>query len=198
MFLQDFIIERGVKQSTVSMYIKRHAADFENHTSMKDGKLWLDETAQELLGKKYPVLPVDDVWTPAAKKAYDELAEELRETNREVRKLNEENRELRQFEIKYRALETEQRLLVEEAVLEKDKEISILEGYLRESKENYKILEEEKNSWIATFTSQEQEIYEKDELIKKEREQHISEVNELQKKLQIEQNKSWWDKLRKR
>lgn len=136
MFLQDFIAERNIKQSAASMYIKRHEEEFDGHISIKEGKSWLDEIAIELLSKKYPVLPVDDVWTPAAKQKYDELAEELRETNKEVRQLNAENRELRQFEMKYRALETQQQLLIEEAVMKKDKEIGILEGFLQDAKNN--------------------------------------------------------------
>ena len=123
MFLQDFIKERNVKQSAVSMYIKRHEKVFDGHTSIRDGKMWLDDVALELLSKKYPVILPDDVWPPLAKQKYDELQEELREANKEIRQLNAENRELRQFEMKYHALEMEQRKLIETAVTESQVEL---------------------------------------------------------------------------
>lgn len=158
MFLQDFIAERNVKQSAVSMYLARHSAEFDGHTSIKDGKTWLDEEAVILLSKKYPVLPVDDIWTPQAKKAYDELQEELRETNREVRQLNNENRELRQYEMKYRALETQQQLLIAEAIMDKDKEIGILEGFIQDAKTNIEAQQSEIDQLKALVEKKDREL----------------------------------------
>lgn len=148
MYLQDFISARNIKQSAASMYLKRHEEEFEGHTELRDGKLWLDETAVALLSKKYPVLPVDDIWTPQAKQAYDAIQEELRDANAEIRMLNKENRAYREFEMKYRALETEYQLkLVAEVDKETGdlkKEIGHLEGFIQDAKREIEVLQKEK------------------------------------------------------
>ena len=125
MFLQDFIAERGIKQSTASMYMTRHTEEFDGHTSIKDGKTWLDDVAVELLSKKYPVKPVDDIWTPTAKKAYDALQEDLRDSGELIKELARENKRLHKVELEYKALETQQLMLIEKAVSEKQAELDI-------------------------------------------------------------------------
>lgn len=125
MFLQDFIVERNVKQSAASMYIKRHEKEFAGHTELREGKLWLDEEAVKLLSKKYPMLPPDDVWTPAAKQKYDELAEELRETNKELRLVNAECRKMIGYKMEFLALQTEQKKLIDTAVSEREAELNL-------------------------------------------------------------------------
>lgn len=176
MFLQDFIAERNIKQSAVSMYLKRHAEEFNGHTEQRDGKTWLDDEAVNLLSKKYPVLPADEVWTPTAWKKYSDLQEELQDSSKEIRQLNAENRELRKIEVKYRALETEQRILIAEAVSEKDKEIGILEGFLKDAKENIEYLQEEKESALKDKQN---------------------EIDQLKAELQAEKSRKWkfpWSK----
>lgn len=53
--LSDFAKSRGVNRDTITQYIRRNKEQFEGHTKV-DGKwMELDQVAEELLDKKYPL-----------------------------------------------------------------------------------------------------------------------------------------------
>ena len=121
--LKEFAEGRNVNPHTVATYVRRHPDLFDGHTELDGKKLLLDDTAVEVLSKVYPALPPEDIWTPGAKRKYDELQEELREADKEIRILNQENREYRKMELEYRALQTEYQLQLTAAIDEKTAEL---------------------------------------------------------------------------
>lgn len=56
MNISEFARDRGLKPTTVSLYIRRHANEFDGHTrpSGTGNSLELDDIALEILDKKYP------------------------------------------------------------------------------------------------------------------------------------------------
>ena len=55
MYLRDFADQRGVKPDTVAAYIREHEAEFAGCTWMEGKQKVLDDSAVELLDKKYPL-----------------------------------------------------------------------------------------------------------------------------------------------
>lgn len=139
MYLQDFIIERNLKQSTIAMFMKRHQKEFDGHTELRDRRVWLDDVAVTILSKKYPTPMIDEIWSPQAKQAYDSLQEELRDANAEIRLLIKTLREYQEFEMKYRALEMEYQLKLDTAI---NQETTVLQEKLDKLNAEKKLLEE--------------------------------------------------------
>lgn len=55
MTITEFARSRNEQAQTISIYMKRHAAEFEGHTRKKGKSVELDEKAIEILDKVYPV-----------------------------------------------------------------------------------------------------------------------------------------------
>lgn len=55
MFLIEFVESRQLSYKAVDSYIRRNKAFFDSHKELKDGKVWLDSHAVEILSQKYPL-----------------------------------------------------------------------------------------------------------------------------------------------
>ena len=194
MKIQEFVEGRNINAGTVRKYIQRNPDKFNGHIG-RPNNINLDEIAIQLLEEKYPFpQPIEVIQDTAAIK---DLQEELIEVNRKLRDLYEENRELMQYEIKYRALETQQLQLIEQAVNEKEQEItSEFQKQLEAKNFELKQLQTEKADWVSIFKDREREVVQLQLKMKDEQEQHLQQINELNDALEKEKNKSWWQKLR--
>lgn len=74
------------------------------------------------------------------------------------------------------------------------KEIELLEGFLKEAKANIEHAEEEKI--VAVKEAEDRAKLQYQEAENKLRKHYQEELEELRRKLEVEKNKSWWDKLR--
>lgn len=74
------------------------------------------------------------------------------------------------------------------------KEIELLEGFLKEAKANIEHAEEEKKA--AVKEAEDRVKLKHQEAENKLRKHYQEELEELRRKLEVEKNKSWWDKLR--
>lgn len=131
MYLKDFAESRGISSKTISAYINRNKNLLEKHKKVKNGKVWLDKKAVEILSEKYPL----------AVEKENQLAKELVEAQAKIISLQE--------------------ILV--------------------------------NLQPKLLLADEQA-----ETLREENKELSSKLKELEKALEKEQSKSWWDKLLKR
>ncbi len=99
MNISEFARDRGLKPTTVSLYIRRHQEEFDGHTrpSGTGNSLELDDVALDLLDKKYPrkeqpiqVLDHD----PELERKIQEQNEVIRQLQAKIISLSETNSQL--------------------------------------------------------------------------------------------------------
>lgn len=181
--IQEFIQGRDVKYSTVFQYIKRNPEKFEGHIG-RANNIVLDTVAVQLLDEKYPIPePVQVIQDTSARDDLLELHKKYAVALEKIEALTEQNAKLLVIQSKQRFLEEENISLADE-LDERDQKLN-------------KLLEE-KAYWERQWKSQEKEISQLEEIVKRERVTTEYQIDELKKKLNEEKAKSWWDKLRKR
>lgn len=127
MNLSEFASTRGITPAALTMYIKRHATDFEGHL-IKDGKnTLLDETAIRLLNQKYP--------DPVSLVEYRDTPATLERLSRTEAKLDAAEQEARSYRIMY-----EQQLM---KVNELQEQLNANIALVAESKSKLKLLEDQ-------------------------------------------------------
>lgn len=167
--IREFIDGRNVSYDTVRKFIINHPELFKGHIG-KSKNIILDDEAVRLLEEKYPLpSPVQVIQDASAR-------ERLQEIEAKYINLLEENNRLIQEMANLKLVQYKQRFL-EESVKQKDYEIEELYSKLEREKA-------EKESVRAVAIEENKKL--KEELANKE------------KQLEIEKNKSWWDKLRRR
>lgn len=123
--MKDFADGRGVNPDTIATYIRRHPELFDGHTQKSSNKLLLDDEAVELLNKVYPAPAPEEIWTPAAKRKYDNLLEKYTEV---LEDRDDYKTKYFETELKHRALDTTFQLQLaeklDEAVSEATKQLS--------------------------------------------------------------------------
>ena len=192
--------ELGITKQAVFNHIKRNPEAFEGHVEKEGNQTYIDEVGQEYIRQKSYGRPQSQISDQTILQEVEQLRKENSSLKDKIIELQAEH---------FKAVESlvlareNQRLLEEsrinvkqlmEANEKKDKEIDILEEYIRDSKENYKILQEEKESWIKTFKSDEEEIRALESRLEGAREKE----RQLEEELKKEKEKTWWDKLRGR
>lgn len=187
MKLGDFARVQGVTDRQVQRLVKKYAADLEGLYERKGPNgTWLSEEACEILRGKMKSQPVE---------LYDDTKEKkIKELEASKEQLKEENERLRKerdkavddlFKAKQMLLELQdqQRMLpdLQKQVDEKSKEIGILEGFIKDAKENNEQLQKE---------ARERE--------RKLQDHYNQEVKRLNEELTSERNKKWYQKLLRR
>lgn len=167
MYLKDFAESRGVPYKTVYSYINRNKNLLEKHQKVKNGKVWLDKKAVEILSEKYPL----------AVEKENNLAKELVEAQAKIISLQEI---LVNMQPKL-MLADEQAEALEKTEANYKEAISRLSHEIAKNQG----LEYDLKSSQNTTNSQKEKIKELS-----------SKLKELEKTLEQEKSKSWWDKLR--
>lgn len=167
MYLKDFAESRGVPYKTVYSYINRSKDLLEKHKKVKNGKVWLDKKGVEILSKKYPL----------AVEKENNLAKELVEAQAKIISLQEI---LVNMQPKL-MLADEQAEALEKTEANYKEAISRLSHEIAKNQG----LEYDLKSSQHTTNSQKEKIKELS-----------SKLKELEKTLEQEKAKSWWDKLR--
>ncbi len=146
--LSDFAKERGIARDTITQYIRRNSEMFENHTEL-DGKwLMIDEEAERILSKKYP-LPV-------------QLVLEDKESRTKL-------------------------IQAQETIIQLQSQLATAQQQIATAEATKMLLEDKEKQLIKA-----EERLEKEEQLK---ENALEEIKELQNQLEIERNKSWFQKL---
>lgn len=166
MYLKDFAESRGVSSKTVSAYINRNSM-LKKYKKVKNGKVWLDPKAIEILSEKYPL----------AVEKENNLAKELVEAQAKIISLQEI---LVNMQPKL-MLADEQAEALEKTEANYKEAISRLSHEIAKNQG----LEYDLKSSQNTTNSQKEKIKELS-----------SKLKELEKTLEQEKAKSWWDKLR--
>lgn len=174
--ISDFAKSRNVNYDTVRRYIKRNPDIFKDHIG-KANNIELDDEALKILDEKYPLpSPVEVIQDT---ERVNHLMERLADLQEKLIFALEQNALLQQENAELRLIQYKQELL-EDDLHGKEKELS----YLREEKE----------SWIKTFKSDEEEIRDLESRLEGAREKE----RQLEEELKKEKEKTWWDKLRGR
>ena len=173
MKMTDFARERGVNRDTITQYIRRNDELFKGHTEVKGKSLYIDEVALDILDKKYPLhKPVELI----------EDIETIKELSETRMKLVEASKMIINLQNKI----TEQSLLIAKAeaiqmlLEDKTKELERIENMLEKAETRVEKAE------TRAEMAEEQKTAADDE------------IAALRKELEVERNKSWWDKLRGR
>lgn len=191
MDLKEFIEGRDVKQSTVSKYIRRHPELFEGHTRLEGKQRIIDAKAYEILHKQYPFPLLESVWSPEAKRKYDELLGKYSDLQEVNRLLQEKYYKL---ELEKKALDTTyQEDLKFEAKRMSDAAVSKAE---RELKLKYK---EELDILRTVHKERIDEIHADHlEFINKKDKMHQEEIDKYRELYEAERSKTAWDKLKEK
>ena len=159
MYLKDFAESRGVSSKTVSAYINRNSM-LKKYKKVKNGKVWLDQKAIEMLSEKYPL----------AVEKENQLAKELVEAQAKIISLQEV------------LVNLQPKLLLADQQAET----------LAKTEENYKEAISKLSHERAKNEGLEYDLKSSRSITNSLRE----EIKELEKSLEKEKSKSWWDKLR--
>lgn len=159
MYLKDFAESRGVSSKTVSAYINRNSM-LKKYKKVKNGKVWLDQKAIEMLSEKYPL----------AVEKENQLAKELVEAQAKIISLQEV------------LVNLQPKLLLADQQAET----------LAKTEANYKEAISKLSHERAKNEGLEYDLKSSRSIANSLRE----ELKELEKSLEKERSKSWWDKLR--
>lgn len=159
MYLKDFAESRGVSSKTVSAYINRNSM-LKKYKKVKNGKVWLDQKAIEMLSEKYPL----------AVEKENQLAKELVEAQAKIISLQEV------------LVNLQPKLLLADQQAET----------LAKTEANYKEAISKLSHERAKNEGLEYDLKSSRSIANSLRE----ELKELEKSLEKERTKSWWDKLR--
>lgn len=190
--IKEFAIQEGVTTQAVYKLLKTHSEALEGHVlKTKKGQL-LDEYAisylqEKMIGNNVVV-------------ADRSIQEELDKVKAELKAMQDElivkNQLLINSQNQYLQLEASRNEEIK-AVEEKMKgEIELLEGFIKDAKANMEHAEEEKKA--AVKEAEDRVKLQHQETENKLRNHYQEEIQRLQTELQVERNKSWWDKLRRR
>lgn len=188
--IKEFAIQEGVTTQAVYKLLKTHAEALEGHIlKTKKGQL-LDEYAvsylqEKMIGNNIVV-------------ADRSIQEELDKVKAELKAMQDElivkNQLLINSQNQYLQLEASRNEEIK-AVEEKMRgEIELLEGFIKDAKVNIEHAEEEKKA--AVKEAEDRVKLQHQEAENKLRNHYQEELEELRKQLEVEKNKSWWDKLR--
>ena len=165
--LQDFASKYGVTDRQVQRLLKKHEDEMTGHFERKGSNgTWIDETGERILRSKMRQAPV--------------IVHDT-EVGQKIAHLEQENEVLKNKLLLAYEKMNEQQALLNDATASKfmlqaaEKEVSILEGFLKEAKENIEHLQEEKENAV------------------KEKQE---EIDQLKAELQAEKSKTIWQKLR--
>ena len=165
--LQDFALKYGVTDRQVQRLLKKHEDEMMGHFERKGANCtWIDETGERILRSKMRQAPVI---------VHDS------EVGQKIAHLEQENEVLKDKLLLAYEKMNEQQALLNDATASKfmlqaaEKEVSILEGFLKEAKENIEHLQEEKENAV------------------KEKQE---EIDQLKAELQAEKSKTIWQRLR--
>ena len=188
--IKEFAIQEGVTTQAVYKLLKTHSEALEGHIlKTKKGQL-LDEYAisylkEKMIGNNVVV-------------ADRSIQEELDKVKAELKAMQDElivkNQLLINSQNQYLQLEASRN---EEIKAVEDKmrgEIELLEGFIKDAKENIENATEEKNAAVKEAEDRVKLQYQ--EVENKLKNHYQEELDELRKQLEVEKNKSWWDKLR--
>lgn len=159
MYLKDFAESRGVSSKTVSAYINRNSM-LKKYKKVKNGKVWLEPKAIEILSEKYPL----------AVEKENNLMKELLSAKDEILSMH---KFIVSVQPKLLLVEQQEKQL-DELQANYDESISKLS---HERAKNQGLEYDLKSSRAITNSLRE-------------------EIKELEKALEKEKSKSWWDKLR--
>lgn len=159
MYLKDFAESRGIPYQTIYSYINRNSM-LKKHKKVKNGKVWLDPKAIEILSEKYPL----------AVEKENQLAKELVEAQAKIISLQEV------------LVNLQPKLLLADQQAET----------LAKTEANYKEAISKLSHERAKNEGLEYDLKSSRSIANSLRE----ELKELEKSLEKERSKSWWDKLR--
>lgn len=166
MYLKDFAESRGVSSKTVSAYINRNSM-LKKYKKVKNGKVWIDKKGVEILSEKYPL----------AVEKENNLMKELVEAQAKIISLQEI------------LVNLQPKLMLADEQAEA----------LTKTEENYKEAisklshEMAKNKGLEYDLKTSQSI---SDSLREENKELNAKLDELEKTVEKERSKSWWDKLR--
>lgn len=166
MYLKDFAESRGVSSKTVSAYINRNSM-LKKYKKVKNGKVWLDPKAIEVLSEKYPL----------AVEKENNLMKELLSAKDEILSMH-----------KFIVSVQPKLLLVEQQAKQLDELQSNYDESI--SKLGHERI---KNQGLEHDLKTSQSITNS---LREENKELNTKLQELEKTLEKERSKSWWDKLR--
>lgn len=143
MNIGEFAEARGIKADTVRKYISNHKKDFDGHTHIQDKKLVIDEEAQSILDKVYPMPKPVQVIKGVPEEEHREVLDKVIKLQDEIIKLNMALSQL-QLESSTREYLIEQKETEKTKLTEEIEQLKNLNDKLSEE------LEAEKNkSWLS-------------------------------------------------
>lgn len=167
MYLKDFAESRNVPYHTVYSYINRNKSMLEKYKKVKNGKVWIDKKGVEILSEKYPL----------AVEKENNLMKELLSAKDEILSMH-----------KFIVSVQPKLLLVEQQAKQLDELQSNYDESI--SKLGHERI---KNQGLELDLKTSQSITNS---LREENKELNAKLQELEKTLEKERSKSWWDKLR--
>lgn len=192
--VKELAQELGVTTQAIHFQIKTHE-DVREHIEKEGRIIVIDEVGQDLIRERSIGRPQSLMTDKTVVEERDQLLREnsalkdrimalqteLYTSAQAVALANENQRLLEESRINVKQLM--------ESNIKKDKEIDVLEGYIRDSKENYRILEEEKNEEIGMLKRNNKKLEDYAEKADVENMQLKEENSDLMRKFQKEKTR---------